>query len=183
VTSSPCIRRLISCHQNKSLECGRPLLEVSSAQLNLRERRMAKRNSDGRKVKRVVRREWSAQDEKELRKHSKRRLPSKIFRKPLSGRRGPCGRKRAIWDFPLVIEVVKREGISRPKAWNLGCGGIEARRDVCCCRPRCLQAGRASSSRRRHRGCLDRNLGGFAALPSSWGLDLQQPSLESFHQW
>ena len=40
------------------------------------------RRSD-RKVKRVVRREWSAQDERELRKHSKSKTPVKDISKAL----------------------------------------------------------------------------------------------------
>ena len=42
---------------------------------------MSKRS--GRKVKRVVRREWSAQDERELRKHSKNKTPVKDISKAL----------------------------------------------------------------------------------------------------
>lgn len=42
---------------------------------------MAKRSGNGRK--RVVRREWSAQDERELRKHSKSKTPVKDISKAL----------------------------------------------------------------------------------------------------
>ncbi len=42
---------------------------------------MAKR--PGRKVKRVVRREWSTQDERELRKYSKSKTPVKDISKAL----------------------------------------------------------------------------------------------------
>jgi hypothetical protein len=62
---------------------------------------MAKRNSDGRKVKRVVRREWSAQDEKELRKHSKSKTPVKAISKALKRTPGALRQKARNLGFPI----------------------------------------------------------------------------------
>jgi hypothetical protein len=62
-------------------------------QLTSRERGMAKRNSDGRKVKRVVRREWSTQDEKELRRNSKSKTPVKDISKALKRTPGALRQK------------------------------------------------------------------------------------------
>ena len=52
---------------------------------------MAKR--PGRKVKRVVRREWSAQDERQLRKHSKSKTPVKDISKALKRTPGALRQK------------------------------------------------------------------------------------------
>ena len=52
---------------------------------------MAKRS--GRKVKRVVRREWSAQDERKLRKHSKNKTPVKDISKALKRTPGALRQK------------------------------------------------------------------------------------------
>ena len=54
---------------------------------------MAKRNSNGRNVKRVVRRDWSAQDEKELRKHSKGKTPVKDISRALKRTPGALRQK------------------------------------------------------------------------------------------
>jgi hypothetical protein len=62
---------------------------------------MAKRNSDGRKVKRVVRREWSAKDEKELRKHSKSKTPVKDISKALKRTPGALRQKARNLGFPI----------------------------------------------------------------------------------
>jgi len=52
---------------------------------------MAKRS--GRKVKRVVRREWSAQDERKLRKHSKNKTFVKDISKALKRTPGALRQK------------------------------------------------------------------------------------------
>jgi hypothetical protein len=52
---------------------------------------MAKRT--GRRVKRVVRREWSAQDERKLRKHSKSKTPVKAISKALKRTPGALRQK------------------------------------------------------------------------------------------
>jgi hypothetical protein len=52
---------------------------------------MAKRAD--RKMKRVVRREWSAQDERELRKHSKSKTPVKDISKALKRTPGALRQK------------------------------------------------------------------------------------------
>ena len=52
---------------------------------------MSKRS--GRKVKRVVRREWSAQDERKLRKHSKNKTPVKDISKALKRTPGALRQK------------------------------------------------------------------------------------------
>ena len=60
---------------------------------------MAKR-SDG-KMKRVVRREWSTQDEKELRKHSKSKTPVKDISKALKRTPGALRQKARNLGFPI----------------------------------------------------------------------------------
>ena len=52
---------------------------------------MAKRSSNSRK--RVVRRDWSAQDERELRKHSKSKTPVKDISKALKRTPGALRQK------------------------------------------------------------------------------------------
>jgi hypothetical protein len=52
---------------------------------------MAKRSGNGRK--RVVRRDWSAQDERELRKHSKSKTPVKDISKALKRTPGALRQK------------------------------------------------------------------------------------------
>jgi hypothetical protein len=52
---------------------------------------MAKRSD--RKTKRVVRREWSTQDERELRKHSKSKTPVKDISKALKRTPGALRQK------------------------------------------------------------------------------------------
>jgi hypothetical protein len=47
----------------------------------------------GRKVKHVVRREWSAQDERKLRKHSKSKTPVKDISKALKRTPGALRQK------------------------------------------------------------------------------------------
>jgi hypothetical protein len=69
------------------------------AQSNLKERGMAK--STARKVKRAVRREWSVQDERELRKHSKNKTPVKDISRALKRTPGALRQKARSLEIPL----------------------------------------------------------------------------------
>jgi hypothetical protein len=60
---------------------------------------MAKRSGNGRK--RVVRRDWSAQDERELRKHSKSKTPVKDISKALKRTPGALRQKARILGISL----------------------------------------------------------------------------------
>jgi hypothetical protein len=60
---------------------------------------MAKRSGNGRK--RVVRRDWSAQDERELRKHSKNKTPVKDISKALKRTPGALRQKARILGISL----------------------------------------------------------------------------------
>ena len=69
------------------------------AQSNLKERGMAK--STARKVKRAVRREWSVQDERQLRKHSKNKTPVKDISRALKRTPGALRQKARSLEIPL----------------------------------------------------------------------------------
>jgi hypothetical protein len=60
---------------------------------------MARRSSNSRK--RVVRRDWSAQDERELRKHSKNKTPVKDISKALKRTPGALRQKARNLGFPI----------------------------------------------------------------------------------
>ena len=71
-------------------------------QSNLKERGMAK--STARKVKRAVRREWSVQDERELRKHSKNKTPVKDISRALKRTPGALRQKARSLEIPLGLQ-------------------------------------------------------------------------------
>jgi hypothetical protein len=57
--------------------------------------------STARKVKRAVRREWSVQDERELRKHSKNKTPVKDISRALKRTPGALRQKARSLKIPL----------------------------------------------------------------------------------
>ena len=65
----------------------------------MKEQGMAK--STARKVKRAVRREWSVQDERELRKHSKNKTPVKDISRALKRTPGALRQKARSLEIPL----------------------------------------------------------------------------------
>jgi hypothetical protein len=66
-----------------------------------------------KRAQRVVRREWTAQDEKELRKHAKGRTPVKAISKALKRTPGALRQKRAILGLGLGIASERSSRMER----------------------------------------------------------------------